>query len=312
MIKYSYKVCTYILVQNQYIKLVSASSKIIRPYISLFYFKCLVFIFERVEIMGFEREKVLSIRELTMSYGSKDVLKGINLEVYRGEIIGYIGPNGAGKSTTVKILLGLISGYGGTVEIMGKDIADGKVDYKKKIGYVPEIADMYDNLSAQEYLTFIGELYGLDYSVADTRAKKLMGLFDMANVYTSRISSFSKGMKQKVLIAAALIHDPDILFLDEPINGMDANSVIVFKELLWELAQQGKTIFYSSHIMEVVERISSRIILINNGQVAADGTFEELKQSSSEGSLEEIFNQLTGFDNHKQIAKEFLTAMKEV
>jgi ABC-2 type transport system ATP-binding protein len=262
--------------------------------------------------MDNKKEVVVEIRDLSMSYGSKEVLKGINLDVHRGEIIGYIGPNGAGKSTTVKIILGLVTGYEGTVKVLGEDIAKSSIDYKRKIGYVPEIADVYDSLTAQEYLTFVGELYGLKHSTADKRAQKLMSIFDMEAVYSSRISSFSKGMKQKVLIIASMIHDPDILFLDEPINGMDANSVIVFKELLWELAQQGKTIFYSSHIMEVVERISSRIILLNNGQIAADGTFEELQNNCSEGSLEQIFNQLTGFNKQKQVAGDFIAALKEV
>lgn len=262
--------------------------------------------------MDGQNEVVVEIRDLFMSFGSKEVLKGINLDVHKGEIIGYIGPNGAGKSTTVKIMLGLVTGYKGTVKVLGEDISKSSIDYKRKIGYVPEFADIYDSLTAQEYLTFVGELYGLEHITADKRAKKLMSIFDMEAVYSSRISSFSKGMKQKVLIIASMIHNPDILFLDEPINGMDANSVIIFKELLGELAQLGKTIFYSSHIMEVVERISSRIILLNDGKIAADGTFEELQRNSSEGSLEQIFNQLTGFNKQKQVAGEFIAALKDV
>jgi ABC-2 type transport system ATP-binding protein len=195
-------------------------------------------------------EPAVSIKNLKMSYGSKQVLNGIHLEIPRGQIIGYIGPNGAGKSTTVKILLGILEGYQGEVRVLGEDIAGGGIEYKKKIGYVPETAEIYDSLSAQEYLTFIGELYGLDYETADKKALKLMNLFGIEEVYTTRISSYSKGMKQKVLIIASLIHNPDILFFDEPLGGLDANSVMVFKEIMTELANQGKTIFYSSHIME--------------------------------------------------------------
>jgi ABC-2 type transport system ATP-binding protein len=139
-----------------------------------------------------------------------------------------------------------------------------------------------------------------------------MSLFGIEDVYHSRISSYSKGMKQKLLIISSLLHDPDILFFDEPMSGLDANSVMVFKEIMSSLAAQGKTIFYSSHIMDVVEKISSRIILISNGQIVADGTFDELKQKSSEGSLEEIFNQLTGFNRHKEIADEFISVIKGV
>ncbi len=257
-------------------------------------------------------QSVIEIENLSMKYGNKEVLNNINLKVGKGEIIGYIGPNGAGKSTTVKIMLGLVSGYEGKVKILGKDIADGNVAYKQKIGYVPEVAEIYDNLSAEEYLTFIGGLYGLEYEEVDIKAKKLMKMFEIDNVYKSRMTSYSKGMRQKVLIISSLLHNPDILFFDEPLSGLDANSVIVVKEILKELANQGKTIFYSSHIMEVVEKISNRIILIKGGQIVADGSFESLKQRSREGSLEEIFNNLTGFNNHKEIAEQFVDIIKEV
>ncbi len=255
-------------------------------------------------------EKVIEIRNLSKSYGSKQVLKDINLDIYKGEIIGYIGPNGAGKSTTVKIILGLVGEYYGEITINGQDIKSGDVSYKKKIGYVPETAEIYENLTAREYLTFVGELYGMEYEVVDKIAEKLMGLFGISEVYDNRMTSYSKGMKQKVLIISSLLNDPDILFLDEPLSGMDANSVMVFKEVLAELAKEGKTIFYSSHIMEVVEKLSNRIILINDGQIVADGSFEDLKSRSLSGSLESIFNELTGFDQHESIAKEIVDTLK--
>lgn len=257
------------------------------------------------------KESVISIKDLKMSFKDKQVLKGINLEIGAGQIIGYIGPNGAGKSTTLKILLGILDGYEGEVRIFGEEINYNKNEYKKKIGYVPEMAQMYDTLTAQEYLTFIGGLYGMEQEVADKKAFKLMNLFSIGESYQSRISSFSKGMRQKVLIISSLLHDPDILFFDEPLSGLDANSVMIFKEIITELASQGKTIFYSSHIMEVVEKISDRIVLISAGQVVADGTFMELQKKSSEGSLEDIFNQLTGFNQHKEIAKSFISVLKE-
>ncbi|MBW4829646.1 MAG: ABC transporter ATP-binding protein [Clostridiaceae bacterium] len=257
-------------------------------------------------------EPIITIRGLEKSFGTKEVLKGINLDVEKGQIIGYIGPNGAGKSTTVKIMLGLINEYVGEIKIFGEDISSGNVEYKKKIGYVPEVAEIYDSLTGREYLTFIGELYGLDYDVADEKAKKLMELFNLEKVYDSRISSYSKGMRQKVVIISSLLNNPDILFLDEPLSGMDANSVMVFKEVLAELASQGKTIFYSSHIMEVVEKISNRIILINDGKIVADGSFDKLKEKSMEGSLEEIFNNLTGFKEHREIAEEIVSIVQGV
>ncbi len=257
------------------------------------------------------KEPVISIKDLKMSYGSKQVLKGINLEIRRGQIIGYIGPNGAGKSTTVKILLGILDGYEGEVRVLGEDISSGSIEYKKKIGYVPETTEIYDSLTAQEYLTFIGELYGMSFETADKKALKLMSLFGIEEVYTTRISSYSKGMKQKVLIIASMIHNPEILFFDEPLSGLDANSVMVFKEIMTELAAQGKTIFYSSHIMEVVEKISDRIIMISDGNIVANGTFDELKVQCSQGSLEDIFNQLSGFSKHKDMAGEFISVVEE-
>ncbi|MBW3112944.1 ABC transporter ATP-binding protein [Bacillus sp. MCCB 382] len=258
------------------------------------------------------REPILSIRDLKKRFGSKEVLKGVQLDVYEGQIIGYIGPNGAGKSTTVKIILGLEEGYSGQVKLFGKDISGSSVEYKKRIGYVPEMADLYDNLTAKEYLTFIGELYGMEREKAQGKAEKLIKLFSLSDVYESRIASYSKGMKQKILIISSVLHNPDVLFLDEPINGLDANSVMIFKELLAQLAAQGKTIFYSSHIMDVVEKISNRIVLLHNGQIVADGSFEELQNQNMESSLEEIFNQLTGFNEHKETAAEIVSVVQEV
>lgn len=257
-------------------------------------------------------EPVIQIADLRMTYGDKDVLKGVDLEVYPGQIIGYIGPNGAGKSTTVKIMLGLVEGYSGEVRIFGENPKDGGIDYKRRIGYVPEIAEIYDTLTAREYLSFIGELYGMPADAAESKARRLMNRFGLENVFNSRIATFSKGMRQKVLIMSALLHNPDVLFLDEPLSGLDANSVMVVKEMLALLAAQGKTIFYSSHIMEVVEKISSRIVLLDGGRIVADGSFEQLKEHSHEGSLEEIFNQLTGFNEHHEIAEQLVSIVQEV
>ncbi|MCK0472416.1 ABC transporter ATP-binding protein [Halalkalibacter sp. APA_J-10(15)] len=255
---------------------------------------------------------VISLRGLMMKYDDKYVLRGINLDVYEGQIIGYIGPNGAGKSTTVKIMLGLVRGFTGSVQVLGEDIANGRVEYKRKIGYVPEVAELYDMLTAQEYLTFIGQLYGIEKEAADYKARRLMKQFELEEVYYSRISSFSKGMRQKVLLISSLLHNPDVLFLDEPLSGLDANSVMVVKEVMAQLASQGKTIFYSSHIMDVVEKISNRIVLISEGKIIADGSFDELREKNLEGSLEEIFNELTGFHEHREIASKFVSIVQEV
>ncbi|MDU1277186.1 MAG: ABC transporter ATP-binding protein [Clostridium sp.] len=259
-----------------------------------------------------ETNQILEIIDLKKSFGEKQVLKGINLKINKGSIIGYIGPNGAGKSTTVKIIMGLVTGYTGEIRIFGEDISKDDGSYRKKIGYVPEVPEIYDSLTGKEYLTFIAQLYDIDYDKADNKARKLMDILGIADVYEKRISSYSKGMKQKLILISSLIHDPEILFLDEPLSGLDANSLMIIKEILSYLAKEGKTIFYSSHIMEVVEKISDRIILINNGEIVADGNFEELKSNYKESSLESIFNEVTGFHQYKELAENFISVVKEV
>lgn len=256
------------------------------------------------------RDIILRLQDVKMRFGNKQILNGINLTVGKGQIIGYIGPNGAGKSTTVKLMLGLIEGYEGKIEIFGQDLANGDYTYKKRIGYVPETAELYDHLTACEFLTFTGQMYGLGQKEAEEKAFKLLQEFELEHAFHKRLSSFSKGMRQKVLITSSLLHNPDLLFYDEPLSGLDANSVLIVKEILAKLAEQGKTIFYSSHIMEVVEKISDRIVLLNGGQVVADGTFEELQEQSEEGTLERIFNEITGFNEQEAIAERFVAIVK--
>ena len=263
-------------------------------------------------IITTSQEVVLKIDNLSKRFNENAVLVGIDLEVYRGQIIGYIGPNGAGKSTTVKIMLGLIEKYNGKVEIFGQDISNGDVSYKQKIGYVPENGEVYDNLTASEYLGFVGQMYGMSETFAKEKASRLLDKFDMLDVFHARISSYSKGMKQKLLLVASVMHDPELLFFDEPLSGLDANSVMIVKEMMAQLAAEGKTIFYSSHIMDVVEKISNRIILLADGKIVADGPFEKLQEKNKEGTLEEIFNQLTGFNQHQEIASDIVSIVHEV
>ncbi|OZI09994.1 ABC transporter [Siphonobacter sp. BAB-5385] len=254
---------------------------------------------------------VISIENLQNSYGDGQlVLKGINLEVQAGEIIGYIGPNGAGKSTTIKILLGMIPSFTGEVRVLGQDIRTEAMEIKKQVGYVPENAALYEVLTPVEYLTFIGRLYSMSDAVIQRKAEDLLHLVGLSNHINSRMNTFSKGMRQKVLLISGLIHNPEIIFLDEPLSGLDANAVILVKEILAQLKTAGKTIFYSSHIMDVVEKISDRIVIINQGQVIANGSFEELKAQAHSGSLERIFQGLTGDDTTQSKASEFLQALQ--
>lgn len=253
-------------------------------------------------------EPVISISDLKKNYGGKAVLKGINLEVFPGQVLGYIGPNGAGKSTTVKILCGLLSDYEGTVKVKGYDLKNDALAVKALIGYVPELAELYDVLTPMEFLKLMGSLYNLDEGTCIMRIERMMTAFGLEQQLNQRMDTFSKGMKQKVLIASALLHNPDIIILDELLSGLDANSVIIIKDLISKLAKEGKTIFYCSHMMDVVEKVSDRIILINQGVVVADGSFEQLRAQAGDNSLEQIFSHLTGNASGVNAADELLRA----
>jgi len=244
-------------------------------------------------------EPIITIRNLTKLYGDKRVLSDINLDIFSGQIIGYIGPNGAGKSTTVKILTGIITDYEGTITVGGKLLRENILSVKSITGYVPELAELYDLLTPNEYLHFIGKLHHMSDALIQQRSLAMLSNFGLADHLDQRMDSFSKGMRQKVLLTSGLLHDPQIVILDEPLSGLDANAVILVKELLQQLKNQGKTIFYCSHMMDVVEKVSDRIVLIDGGKIIADGTFHEL-QGESNASLESIFAQLT---NHGQLVK---------
>jgi ABC-2 type transport system ATP-binding protein len=259
--------------------------------------------------LSFTMEPIINIRHLFKSYGPKVVLKDINLEAYPGQVIGYIGPNGAGKSTTVKILCGLLTDYEGEVSVKGFDLKKDTIEVKKIIGYVPELAELYDVLTPREYLSFTGALYGIPENICNERIQKMMNAFGLGQNMDQRMDSFSKGMRQKVLIASGLLHNPDILILDEPLSGLDANSVIIVKELISRLAREGKTIFYCSHMMDVVEKVSDRIVLIDEGRVIANGTFDELKMQQGNKSLEQIFATLTSNDSLSDTADQLVRAL---
>ncbi|MBC8034212.1 MAG: ABC transporter ATP-binding protein [Chitinophagaceae bacterium] len=255
-------------------------------------------------------DHIITLSDLRKKYNDQYVLKGIDLSFSQGQVVGYIGPNGAGKSTTIKIITGIIPDYEGEVKVFGLSVATHALEIKERIGYIPELAALYDVLTPLEYLSFIGRLYKLGDDVIERKSMDLLGLFDLADKAGMRMNSFSKGMKQKVLLISGLIHNPEIIFLDEPLSGLDANAVILVKELLAQLKNAGKTIFYSSHIMDVVEKISDRIIIINKGEVIADGTFTELKEKASLGSLESVFTELTGNNEHYALAGTFIDIMK--
>lgn len=254
---------------------------------------------------------VIQLSALKKQYSANYVLKGITLNIDAGQIVGYIGPNGAGKSTTIKILTGIIGDFEGGATVMGFDVRKNPVEIKQKIGYIPEQAALYEVLTPIEYLRFVGKLYQLEEGVIEKKSWDLLRLFELTDKANTRMNSYSKGMKQKVLLISGLIHNPQIIFLDEPLSGLDANAVILVKEILSQLKKIGKTIFYSSHIMDVVEKISDRIIIINKGEIIADGDFETLKLNARQGSLENIFTSLTGdIGQHQNTAEQFIDILK--
>jgi ABC-2 type transport system ATP-binding protein len=249
---------------------------------------------------------------LTKVYGSKTALQGLDLRVEPGEVLGFLGPNGAGKSTTVKILTGMIRPTRGRAVVAGFDVVQQPIEVKKRIGYVPETAAVFDGLTADEYLELIANLHHLDWSTSKTRRNELLGLFGLGTAAHQRMTEFSKGMRQKVVIAAALMHRPDVLFLDEPLDGLDANAAAVVKELLKKLASQGKTILFCSHILEVVERMCTRIVVINDGRSVASGTAGEILASTGAASLEEAFTRLTGVRDVGETASDLLAALDRI
>ncbi|MDJ1505390.1 ABC transporter ATP-binding protein [Xanthocytophaga agilis] len=254
-------------------------------------------------------EPVITVSHLSKSY-EKPVLNDINFTITPGQIIGYLGPNGAGKSTTIKVLSGMITDFTGEVQIMGMDVRKDPIEVKRRIGYIPENALLYDTLTPIEYLRFIGLLHKMESARIEKKSLDLLRIFDLQAKADTRMTAFSKGMRQKVLLIAGLLHNPDIIFLDEPLSGLDANAVILVKEILSKLALEGKTLFYSSHIMDVVEKFAHRIMILHQGKIIADGTFAELQEREKTESLEQIFTELTGNHAHQSQAGEFIEALR--
>jgi ABC-2 type transport system ATP-binding protein len=257
-------------------------------------------------LRAFSMQPTINIRGLTKGFGDKEVLRGLDLDVFPGQILGYIGPNGAGKTTTVRILTGTLDDFQGQVKVCGHDVSKAPIEVKRRIGYVPESAALYDSLTPLEFLRFVGRLHAIENDEIERRARRMLGLLGLEDEIERRVSTFSKGMRQKLLIVAAFIHNPDVIVLDEPLTGLDANSAVTVKEVISQSAAAGKTVFYCSHVMDVVERVCHRIVIINEGRFVADGTFEELQTMNKAASLERIFTQLTGEGGQEQAARSFI------
>ena len=253
---------------------------------------------------------MLELRGITKKFQVFPAVNNVSFTVKPSEVLGYLGPNGAGKTTTIRMLAGLLEPSAGDIFFQGKNIKDDQCQYKKRIGYVPEEPEIYPHLSAYDYLLMVGRLRHIPEKILKEKITQFMKLFDLSLDMHSSISSYSKGMIQKVLLSAALLHNPDILLLDEPLSGLDVETSLVVKGLVQRLSREGKIIFYCSHILEVVEKICGRVIIIHKGRVVADDSVKNLRDLMRLPSLEDIFSQLVVQDDTEKIAAEVVEAMK--
>jgi ABC-2 type transport system ATP-binding protein len=252
---------------------------------------------------------MLEVKALSKRYRGLPAIDDVSFRVRSGEIVGYVGPNGSGKSTTVKIITGLMEPSEGQVLFEGESIRTNLQAYRAAFGYVPEEAHVYTHLSGLEYLQLVGRLRNLSEALIDLKANRLLALLSLDSWRHSPISLYSKGMKQRVLIAAALLHDPKLLVFDEPLSGLDVVSARLFKDLLQQLAAEGKAILYISHVLEVVELICHRVIVIAKGKILADAPPSELKSSLQLADLESVFAQLVQQQDTLSVAKELVATM---
>lgn len=252
---------------------------------------------------------MLEARGLTKYYGSVLAVQGIDFRIEPGQVLGYLGPNGSGKSTTVKMLTGLLEPTRGQVLFQGKNIQQDLVGYRKHLGYVPEEANLYPYLTGYEYLELVGTLRRMAAGRMRQKIESLLELFSLFPHRHVALSSYSKGMRQRVLLISALMDNPEVLVLDEPLSGLDVTSALIFRHLIQSLSLRGKIIFYCSHVLEVVEKVCSRLLILRKGQVLASGATEEVRQRVGEASLENIFLQLVEDRDVSQIANNIVEVM---
>ena len=230
---------------------------------------------------------------LVKRFAGIEVLHGVSFAIRPGEIVGYLGPNGSGKSTTIKIIGGLLEPTAGRLRLHGSDIGDDPTAFRRRLGYVPDEPHLYTHLTAPEYLRFVGRLRGLPAAVLEEKIAELLRLLDLAPASGALMSVFSKGMRQRVLLAAALLHDPQLLVLDEPFSGLDVNASVLLRTLLQALAARGRMILLSSHRMDLVETLCARVLILHRGHIVAEGTPAELRRTRFSESLEDVFAMVT-------------------
>ena len=241
---------------------------------------------------------------LTKFFSGIAAVKDVSFEVGPGQVLGYLGPNGSGKTTTVNLLLGLLEPSQGSVRFHGRDIRDDLVAYRRSVGYVPEEPNLYPYLSGREYLELVGRLRGLPAPALAAKAPALLEMFGLAQEMDAAIGSYSKGMRQKVLISAALLHDPELLIFDEPLSGLDVTAALVFRSLVRTLAERGKTILYSSHALDVVEKLCSKVIILYRGRVVANDSVTRLRDLMALDSLEAVFAELVFREDPDRLARQ--------
>jgi ABC-2 type transport system ATP-binding protein len=248
---------------------------------------------------------LIETQNLVKKYGEKLAVNNVSLQVDGGEVFGFLGPNGAGKTTTIKMIVGLLQPTSGSVRVGGYDVQAQPLQAKAASGYVPDTPNLYAKLSGRELLRFVGDLYNLDRQMVAQRSEELLRVLDLAEAADNTIDSYSHGMQQKASLAAALMHDPRVLVLDEPTVGLDPKSARLIKDLLRQMAERGSAVFLSTHILEIAERMCDRIGIINKGELVAVGTMNELRAlgKTGETSLEDIFLGLTGGAEEAEIAE---------
>ena len=241
-----------------------------------------------------EVPSAIVVRDLRKVYGEKAAVDGLNLTVPQGSFFGFLGPNGAGKTTTIRMLMGLAPPTSGTIELLGLPMPDREVEIKSRIGVVPDESLLFDHLTGPEFVEFVGRMYRLPRDVARERARELIALFELDGSSRKLIGEYSKGMRKRVAMAASLIHRPQLFLMDEPFEGVDAVGARLMKDILIDQVRRGATIFLTSHVLEVVERLCERIAIIHDGKIVTEGNISELRSGSE--SLEDLFVRVVGAD----------------
>jgi ABC-2 type transport system ATP-binding protein len=250
---------------------------------------------------------MIAVQNLSKQFGKQIAVHELSFAVPAGQIVGFLGPNGAGKSTTLKMLTGMLEPSGGTATICGFDLLRDPIEVKRRVGFVPDSGAVFESLTGLEYLEMIAALYGISRGAASARIEQFIAFFDLGfeTLRGKLLGAYSKGMRRKVVITAALLHNPPVVFFDEPLDGLDANAAVGFKALIQTLAREGRTIIYSSHILDVVERVCDRVIIIDKGRLLVDGRPDELVAARGSGTLERLFTDLTSGTELEQRAADF-------